>query len=441
MPILPMGMVVVPVFAILPALYAENTAVTLTQIGVILITVRLFDAVTDPLIGYLSDKTTSRFGKRKPWILAGMLLSTASIYFLYVPPDNASASYYLIWSALAYLGWTMVTIPHNAWTVDLSDDYNDRTRLFAYNHVLSIVGAMLFYAIPFLPIFATTDITLDVMRVAAWLIIPVLIITGAINILFCPKGAYVASDASTLLADLKAVIWNRPFWTYALALVLIGMGAAAAAGLSFIFIDSHLKIGEKFASINLLLLPLGILTIPLWLRLIERIGKHKAWAAGGFLYAGVSPLVIFLEPGQGAFIPYLLIAAVQACALAVSGLASPAMLTDVIDYDTWKSGAKRAASYFAIHSIIQKAIISIGSGLGLLLAGLADFRPGEDNTQQAVWTLLFIVGVLPSLFYIAAFYLIWRFPIDKRRQQILQKRIQQREFRARRNAETNAHNP
>lgn len=435
-----MSMVVVPVFAILPALYAENTAVTLTQIGVILITVRLFDAITDPLIGYLSDKTTSRFGKRKPWILAGMLLSTASIYFLYVPPDTADASYYLIWSVLAYLGWTMVTIPHNAWTVDLSDDYNDRTRLFAYNHVLSIVGAMLFYAVPFLPIFATTDITLEVMRVAAWLIIPILMITGAINIFFCPKGAHIASGASTLFTDLKAVIRNRPFWSYALALLLIGTGAAAAAGLSFIFIDNYLKIGEKFASINLLLLPLGIVTIPLWLRLIEKIGKHKAWAAGGFLYAGVSPLVIFLEPGQSAFVPYLVIAALQACAFAVSGLAGPAMLTDVIDYDTWKTGAKRAASYFAIHSIIQKAVVSVGSGLGLLLAGLAGFSPGGDNSQQAVWTLLFIVGVLPSLFYIAAFYLIWRFPINQKRQEILQKRIQQREFRTQRDAEVSTSN-
>ena len=122
---LPLSMLLSPTAAMLPNFYLEYSAVTLAGLASATLVARLFDGITDPLIGLLSD----RAGNRKPWMVAGALLVSASAWFLYNPAADAGLGHLLVWYLLVTLGWTLVEIPHTAMAAELSGDYHERSRI------------------------------------------------------------------------------------------------------------------------------------------------------------------------------------------------------------------------------------------------------------------------------------------------------------------------
>ena len=109
----------IPVVLYLPFVYSRDMGLSLGDVGTILFVARLSDVITDPLIGYFSDKTQTRLGRRKPWIVVGSLILMCSAYMLFNPPAGVGNGYLLIWAVLLWLGWTMVNIPYYAWGLSL----------------------------------------------------------------------------------------------------------------------------------------------------------------------------------------------------------------------------------------------------------------------------------------------------------------------------------
>ena len=130
----------VPVSLYLPFVYSRDLGLDLADIGIILMLARITDVITDPLIGYLSDRTDTRFGKRKPWLAAGALVMMISAWQLFAPSGTVTNWHLLIWSMLLWLGWTMINIPYFAWGAELSDDYNERTRITGWRQAFGYLG-------------------------------------------------------------------------------------------------------------------------------------------------------------------------------------------------------------------------------------------------------------------------------------------------------------
>ena len=118
----------IPVGLYLPLVYSKDFGLSLTEVGLILMLARVSDVVTDPLIGYLSDRTPGRFGRRKPWMAGGAFLMMISAFQLFNPTVlnemPIGSMHLLVWAVLLWLGWTMINIPYYAWGAELSDDYN-----------------------------------------------------------------------------------------------------------------------------------------------------------------------------------------------------------------------------------------------------------------------------------------------------------------------------
>ena len=133
--------------AILQGIYAKYFGLSLSIIALVLVLSRLFDAITDPIIGHWSDYHHNRSGSRKPFILYGGLLFIISGYFLYVPPENVSPVYFLGWFLAFYLTYTMVEIPHLAWARELAKNTHDIGLLYGWRALSVFLGSLLFYAI------------------------------------------------------------------------------------------------------------------------------------------------------------------------------------------------------------------------------------------------------------------------------------------------------
>lgn len=115
LPGLAFAMPTIPVYVYLPTYYADDLGLGLAVTGAILLAARAFDVVTDPLVGSLSDRWRTRWGRRKPWILAGAVLAAISLVQLLAPPSAVGPAFLFGWVITLFLGWTLVAIPYNAW--------------------------------------------------------------------------------------------------------------------------------------------------------------------------------------------------------------------------------------------------------------------------------------------------------------------------------------
>ena len=151
-------------FVIVQGIYAKYFGLSLTVIGAVVLIARLFDAVTDPLIGYFSDRYQRRTGSRKLFIISGCLLFIVSSYFLYTPSEGVSAVYFLLWFLAFFLSWTVFEIPHLAWGAELTPHSQARNTLYSFRLAGTLVGQFLFYCVPLFPFFDSNEFTPQTLK-------------------------------------------------------------------------------------------------------------------------------------------------------------------------------------------------------------------------------------------------------------------------------------
>ncbi|MBW2370692.1 MAG: MFS transporter [Deltaproteobacteria bacterium] len=423
-----------PLVGILPTIYAKYFGLDLAVIGTVLVVSRLFDAVTDPVIGYLSDHTKTRIGRRKPWMLVGYGLTLFALYALFVPPEKVSATYFMVCSILFYLFMTMAEIPYEAWQAELSYDYRQRTRVVTYRAVSMNLGGMMFAALPFLPIFSTSEFTPEVFHVVAWGAIFLLPPAVLITVFLVPEGKQVAVRESGFVSELfSSAIRNKPFLNLMATFILFGVTGGVFSAAGFMYFDSYLLMGDKYPIIMLASSVTGVAAMPFWLKMMNRFGRHRTWAVGSFAGALAFPLILLFAPNSQAYLVLVLVW-VLITSTFVSGMVAPmAMLGDVIDYDTLKTGASRTAQYYALLTLAMKVTGAVGSGFGFFILDFFHYdATATTHDATSVFGIKLAVVWIPVIFLFIAAVTIWFFPIDERRQRVIKRRIETRSERAQR---------
>ena len=424
--------VVTPVILYLPQIYAKETAVTLATLGTVLLVSRIFDGVTDQLVGYLSDITESRLGSRKPWMLAGTAVILVAGYFLLNPPATAGFSYLLLSMLGFYLGWTMVSVPHTAWGAELSGEYRERARIASFRGVFNNVGSLSFTVLPIvlfaLGVAATSEFTLQVLSYAyafAALALPVSVILAC---LAAPVGTPTGQCRPSLRRLMLSLRVNKPFWNYFGIFFLHGVANGMLYTVAFTFHDSYLKIGQWFPYIAAAYVGAVTASVPLWLRLSYRLERHRSWAISWMIHVVVMQGFWFLNPGPDAVWGAAAVMLAIALSAGANLVCAPAMLADIVDYGTWKTGAEQTGNYFAFQLMGVKIVQAIGGGLGFYLLAFWGFevRPDAVNDQRAVVGLLSTYIGVPSVLFAVSIVLMWNFPLTARRHAIIRRRIESR---------------
>ncbi len=432
---------------VVQGIYAKHYGLSLTTIATILLIANLFDTVTDPVIGYYSDRWYARTGTRKPFVVAGGVFFIVGAYFLFTPPDNVSSSYFLIFLLVFFFGFTLFNIPHYAWGNEISNNTHSSTQLFTIRSILVTAGAMAFYGLPQLPFFSGTEFTPQVLQwaviIAGVLLVPALYLcSGSVPSRFGSRKNSCTTrslrqdvSSSNALVEiiflLKSVKKNKPFLLFSGALFFAGLGSGSWSALLFIFVDVYLQMGECFSLMSLLGMSASALGMYLWALIAKRFGKIRAWIIAT-VFTAISILsMLFLSPNTTAF-PLLTLIMVPAFIGSTSlSLFAPALLSDIVDYTKWKYNKEFAGSYFSAYFFIAKANVAIGGAIGLSLAGWYGFDPASSShSQEAVWGLKLVSIWIPALALLLSIYFIYRQPIDARRHTIICKALARREQRS-----------
>ena len=417
-----------PVAGIIPTLIVKYYGVEMAAMATILLLSRMFDGVTDPLVGFLSDRTRSPIGRRKPWIIAGFALVMVAVTQLFMPPDNAGSSFFLTWIILITLGWTIAEVPYGAWVPEITGDYNERTRIQTFRSAVGLLGGLAMSAAPLLPIFKTNEMTPEVIRVVGWAILILLPPAVFAALVLNKEGKDVSvQDDLSVKAMISSIKSNRPFQVFMLINFTAGLSIGITSALGFLVFDVYLGIGDKFAQLMIPSAIVGFLSLPLWLKITNIIGKTRALAISGLMGPAISISLIFIEPGPGAFWPYLIISLVQMLVFGAFSVVPLPILADVIDYDILKTGTNRAGQYLSTLTLLLKFNGAIGGAVAFYLLGLFGFEVTKAvQTPTAVKGLLFTFIAVPLILGVINAFLAWNFPINKHRQTIIRKRIEQR---------------
>ena len=411
----PMAMAAIPMAIFIPALYTRDLGLSLGAVGTILILARWTDVLTDPLIGFLSDRTRSRWGRRRPWILVGAPVLLTAVVALFVPPDDVTAGYFAAWTITLWLGWTLVGIPYYAWGAELSSNYHERTRIATWRTLCGVAGTLTTIAAPLvsaqlLGYGAALDESLTIVAAAA---VTVAVAGFALLLTRVPEPPPRQSQRVPVMEGFRLMWRNGPFKRLMIAFVLGGIGPAMAAPL-YIFFVNHVIQYDLAGSVILLVFYAGnLLGVALWGALAHRIGKRRAWMVGMSLMIFSQPGYLLLGPGDlAAMMGILFVGGLSAG----SFVALPsAMKADVIDIDRLQSGEDRTGLFFSSWSLAQKAIVAWATGFALLILEFAGFQAAGDNGPAQIWALKIAFAGIPTLCYAAAVLVIRPYPITEER--------------------------
>ena len=414
---LPIGAMAMPIAIYLPPFYSSSLGLSLATVGLIFTLARVWDLVTDPIMGVVIDRYGSRWGQYKHWVALAIPLLMLAVYKLFLPnPSDVSALYLGGWLLVLYVGYTMLSISHNSWGSVLAGDYDERSKIFGWREIFIILGMALVLAIPAaLDLSRETPISekLAAMGIFCLLLFPLTVLP---TVLAVPDKRSLRTETIGLQDVLELVRSNPTLWRLLFADFTTAFAMSATAAL-YIFFATYAFELKDHASLALLLYFLaGFLAMPAWLKLAYRMGKVGAIRmAIGYTMLLQAGLFFVTDPGNiPLFWGYTFLAGL---AFGAGPTLLHSMMADLTDIDESKTGQKRAGMYFALLATVNKLGGASAVGLTLTLADrLFGFTPGLENSPEAIQGLLVIFCFAPAAALAITYLPLHRYPLSKEKQ-------------------------
>lgn len=428
-----LAVVGIPIYVYLPKFYTDVVGVDIALMGQILLAVRLFDAVTDPLLGLASDRTQSPYGRRRPYIFIGALALAVSLYQLFTPPPGGSPQtetiWFTGWIVALFLFWTVVTVPYEALGPELTFDYNDRTRLFAVRDGLLIAGTLAAAASPalFRQILGLPETPEGDRRLFFWIaaVYAPLLVAACWSCVMMLRELPVRKRSSHSLNPVRfGNIWqNRPFIILLASYTISALGSNLPATLILYYVEYVLE-SSRADLFLLLYFVTGIVFLPAWTLAARRIGKKNAWLAAMGINTLTFVWVFFLGPGDELVYGVLVVASGVGFG---ATLALPSSIqADVIDYDELLTGKRQEGQYVGLWTISKKLAAALGVGVGLAVLGWAGYAPGETQPPRVLMSLRMLYALVPCLCNLAGFWIALAYPIGPEDHQAIRQAISRR---------------
>ncbi|MGE3172380.1 MAG: MFS transporter [Planctomycetota bacterium] len=396
----------------------------------------VWDAVTDPVMGALSDRLAPRWGRR-PWLWSGGVLLGLAVPLLFAvePPAGQGAMFAWLVFASCVLGtaMTVLNVPHMAMAAELSQDRHERSALFGWRFAAMNVGAVLAAALPAVWIVGDGR-TVDALPQVAAVIAGVVVLT-ALWTWRAVRGAAPPPDPTRvdhappwreLFSGWRAAFANPAFGPLLLAYVVATVGIGANATLALYYYRLRLGLPDREVQL-LLVVALSVFTasVAFWVALSRRVGKNRPLVVGALLL-GVGGSVVYPALPRGDLALALLCSAGLLGSLVGCIALLDSLLTDVVDLERVRTGAWRSGAFFGVWrfaSKLARAVAVALAGLALTQMGIAGEGAAGDG-QHAALGWLFGPGV--GVWFVAAAAVLARYRFDDRKQQQVQRVLRRR---------------
>ncbi|MEW5988294.1 MAG: MFS transporter [Chloroflexota bacterium] len=391
--------------------------------GLIFLLVKVWDAVNDPIIGALTDRTRTRWGRRRPWLLFGAV-PFGLAYFLHwiVPPlgDMGKFWYYLVVAILLDTAYTAVNVPYTALTPELSHDYDERTSLNTYRFSFSILGGLIAaFTHPIIVSSMGNVFTGNAVSATVWAV--VIVVSNVIAFSFTRETHFREERPAGpgFIEGLVIAFKNQAFIYVTVIYLLSWLCIQFVQTNLLLYVKYWVGAEEQFGPLVGLVQLSSFIFLLFWARVSQRVGKQRAYYVGMSFWIVVAVVLYFVQPGQMGVL--FVLAGLAGVGVATGYLIPWSMLPDVIELDELETGQRREGVFYGFFVFLQKLGISLGlalSNFALEATGYVNQQPGGPLPTQpaAVLTVLRVfVSLVPAVILLASFLVVHRYPITRER--------------------------
>ncbi|MBU1141624.1 MAG: MFS transporter, partial [Firmicutes bacterium] len=417
-----------------PGFLALTVGISPYWIGIIMLIARGWDAITDPLMGHISDRTKSKLGKRRIYLVFASPFILVSMYFLFFPYAFSALSLRIIAVLLSYLVFTTVQtsvmIPYYSLSSEITRDYQKRASYNSYRLGFSIFSSILCVAVPAIVVgmFGDAAIGYQVMSLSFGLLF-------ALSVLF--TGLFAREEIQTPVVQTKLSVKElvkplslRPFRQYLGMFLVLQMSMAIMSGLFFFYVDFYVTktqtangespmVGLIAAA---LMFSMQIVALPIYIKIIATKGKTYAYRAGAVLWI-ITALFILLIPQDVTPLAIYALGALMGLGISGPGLVPHTMYGDVVDAGQIKFKDRLDGQMSGFTNFINKIAQALGLALVMFLIGLAGFQekiPGGpeivSQPDSAMLMIRFIMALAPLIFMSIGIYISLQYKIDAKKQ-------------------------
>lgn len=405
--------------AVLFAIFLTDiVGLTAAQAALAVFIGRSWDYINDPIIGHITDRTRSRWGRRRPYLLFGMVpFALAFLMMWWIPPIQP------VWGLVAYYAFayfffdttnTFVTMPYFALTPELTQDYDERTSLTSYRMFFSLVGGLVAFVVPLAMIGETIPANADRALLMG-------LIFGAVSafpLLLTFLGTrerreYIARQQPSLRESLQAARRNRPF-VFAMGIFLFTWTAMSIIeNQLFYFLEYRMGLEEEAPIVAAAVFVTAILVLPFWVWASQRTDKRKAYIYGMIFLSVVMITLVFLNPSAG--MPLVLsLAALAGVGVSAVHVLPWAMIPDAVEVDELDTGARHEGMFYALVTLFRKIASSIAIPLALLmLDGSGFISNAHSQPASAIWAIRLLMGPIPSVFLVGGIIFALYYPLSR----------------------------
>lgn len=425
---LPVTAAAQPVAAWLPAIYSRDFGLSLALVGTLYLAGQLLNGVLDPVVGALSDRTRSRFGRRRPWIAGGGVLFLGGGALLFFPSDGAGTAWLLAGLAAYYTGLSLISTPLLAWSGEVAAGYHDRTRAastFTLLQSVALVAALGLAAIAqkVQPGDGRLQLTLFGALVVASAV-PALWLTLTTR----EEPASIAFDGAVLRTPLSPRAALQSILCNSLLLRVLASDAAVRAGqgirtaLLLFYVTFYLGRPEWAAGLFLFQYAFGMLSAPIWQRIGVKLGKRDAAILAEVLQSLINLGLVLTTPER--FWLVLVLAFAQGLTQGSGNIMLRSMVADVADKHRADTGEERAGLYYSVFGLADKIGGALAAGIALPLIAWFGFDPqSATNAPQALNGLLFVFALGPALAHAISAAAISGFSLDAQQHDAIRRHL------------------
>lgn len=377
-----------------------------------------WDYINDPIVGYIADRTRTRWGRRRPYLLFGFIPFGLAFMMMWYRPPFESQWALMAYYAFAYFVYdgivTLVSMPYMALTPELTQDYDERTSLTSYRMAFSLAGGLVAFVVPLLIIGTLRPENADrVFRMGV-----IFGVLSAMPLLLTffgtrEKEEYASQAQPDLREQLRAVRGNRSFWFAAGIFLFTWTAIEIIQNMLLLFLKYRMKLEAESDIVAGAVFLTAIAVLPFWVWASEKTDKRKAYIYGMLFLSAVMITLIFLDPSLG--LPATLtLACLAGIGVSATHVLSWAMIPDAVEMDELESGARHEGMFYALVTLFRKAASSIAIPMTALALGWSGYVANSaQQAESAIWAIRILIGPVASIFLLGGILFARFYPLTR----------------------------